>query len=223
MARAHWRRNLYFVFCLILVVLVSGIRSAPLYGKLDFILLDDAPWWNPWRPMIERVLAAGKQPILTDVITSTVLRAVFAQRAMAFRRDRRYDHIKIQQFLQMNQARGGRWLVPGSLVLLLHDSPLIASPDGSTVPVESCPSIRRLMTRTAAVIAGQRKNYRPDYPYRCLINLHPFSPSWVPVETRHWSIAWADPTWIYQWKEKHGKELRTLLKKEPPENCMVFF
>ena len=60
-------------------------------------------------------------------------------------------------------------------------------------------------------------------PYRCLINLHDFPPSWVPRETGHWSPDWARPSLIYTFHGKHGKEMRQLLHKDPPENCTVYF
>ena len=31
---------------------LSAIRSPPIYGKLDFLLLDNKPWWPDWEIII---------------------------------------------------------------------------------------------------------------------------------------------------------------------------
>ena len=59
-------------------VCLSAVRSAPVYGKLDFITLPNNPWWPRWRPMIEAVYQEPEyKPIYTDVITRYVLENIF--------------------------------------------------------------------------------------------------------------------------------------------------
>ena len=76
-ARLLAQSCLYTLFLVGLLVL-SGMRSEPVYGKLDFLRLDSRPWWPAWQPMITELLAAPRpDPICTDPVTSMVLTAVF--------------------------------------------------------------------------------------------------------------------------------------------------
>ena len=67
------------MICLIGLFFLSTIRSDPVYGKLDFILLESKPWWNDWKPMIQKLMKQNKKPIYTDALTSNVLNGVFNQ------------------------------------------------------------------------------------------------------------------------------------------------
>lgn len=68
----------YFTGCLITLIVLSGIRSSPIYGKTDFILLDSRPWWISWKPMIESAMKRSfNKPVLTDVVTGNVLHGIF--------------------------------------------------------------------------------------------------------------------------------------------------
>ena len=69
----------FCVFCLIGLIFLSTIRSDPVYGKLDFILLESKPWWNDWKPMIQKLMKQNQKPIYTDALTSNVLNGVFNQ------------------------------------------------------------------------------------------------------------------------------------------------
>ena len=211
--RCDWLQKGYFFCCLLAVVFLASIRSHPVYGKLDFYLLDGCPWWKSWRPMIEQTLAdTSTRPILSDIITDTVFRVVFAQPSPGFRNDRLFSHIRVERFVKMNRIRS-RMEPVGALFLLLANRKSAA---GSELQ-----NIITILTDVAREEALWRKKTPP--PYRCIINIHDFTPSWVPVETRHWSPDWARPSLIYTFRGKHGKEMRQLLRREPLENCTVYF
>ena len=65
--------------CLITLLLLSTIRSGPVYGKMDFLTLDTNPWWPQWKPMLEELAQKNtdRKPVYTDVITGFVLNRVF--------------------------------------------------------------------------------------------------------------------------------------------------
>jgi len=214
-------RACYFIACCIFVVFLSGFRSGAVYGKLDFILLDSRPWWLQWQPMISSVLRQGDQPILTDKITGTVLRAVFDQKTVAFRYNRRFSQIDIEKLLAMNSEK--REMLPmGALSLLLDDEPDSAFAGDEQLGARDT-SILQIMLDAAMAEAEKGRAEGKKYPYRCLINLHGFTPSWVPTETGHWSPRWAEPSLMYEFKGKRGKDMEQLLRDDPPVNCTVYF
>lgn len=211
-------KNIYFLVCLALVLGLGSIRSYPVYGKMDFILLPGRPWWPPWRTMIDDVLQQGEKPIVSDIVTSTVFRAVFAQKAVAFRFSYRYGQIDIERL----NAENSQQLQPlGPLLLLLKNTPEFQI-DGDLLAESRGRMITRMLI-DAAVAERQVVDDGKNYPYRCLINLHGFTPSWVPAETGHWSENWADPSLIYEFKGMRGKKMVQLLRDDPPANCMVYF
>ena len=212
--------KIYFYFCLTAILLLASMRSAPVYGKLDFILLNGRPWWTAWKPMVEQILEQGNQPILTDSITSTVLRAVFLQKTVAFRFNYKFSNIDVQDMLHMNNSL--RKIIPvGALFLLLnkqsyHDQN-VNKGKLKNVQIKSLHELMYDLVKHLGKEETQRK------PYRCVINLHGFTPSWVPVETGHWPGWLAHTSAMYRYKGVHGQSLVEIFKKNPPENCMVFF
>jgi len=66
----------YFTVSLVIIIMISSIRSGPVYGKLDFISLETRPWWSEWKPMIKNIMKQ-EQKIYTDKLTSMVLRDIF--------------------------------------------------------------------------------------------------------------------------------------------------
>jgi len=72
-------KKIYFFIWLAGIILLSGIRSEPIYGKLDFILLNPCPWWETWGPMIDRIVRHPEKKLYTDSLTSNLLNAVFNQ------------------------------------------------------------------------------------------------------------------------------------------------
>ena len=156
----------YFTVCLVIMIMISGVRSGPVYGKLDFILLETRPWWNEWRPMIEDLMKQKGKPIYSDALTSNVLKGVFNQPIAT-----RYQ---------------GKFR-------------------GSNINAKSMDGVKI------------------SKKYRCIINLHGFTPSWVPKETHHWSPKSANTSIYYEYDGITGEELKRFLKENPPENCEVYF
>lgn len=70
-------KKIYFFVCLIGIIFLSSIRSGPIYGKFDFILLDPVPWWHGWQPMIENIVQQQEGILFTDALTANVMNAVF--------------------------------------------------------------------------------------------------------------------------------------------------
>jgi hypothetical protein len=72
------RRELhYFLLCLAVIMLLGGIRSGPVFGKLDFIFLESRPWWMEWKPIIKTAMMQKGKTIISDPQTSTVLTGIF--------------------------------------------------------------------------------------------------------------------------------------------------
>lgn len=204
-----------------LVLVLSSIRAFPVYGKLDFFLLDGRPWWKPWRSMIEETLIQGKQPILSDIITSSVLRAVFAQEAVAFRFDRKYAQVDVEAYSILNAKQKN---IPpmGGILLLLGNGPDAKSGEAGQ-PSSRGKSVMELMMELAKATLAPVEIAEQQHPYRCLINLQGFKPSWVSKETGHWPWKWAYPSELYEYRGLRGEDMNRLLRQEPPENCMVYF
>jgi len=216
-------RCLFFFMCLVCFIGLSSVRSQPVFGKLDFLLLDGRPWWKPWRPMIEHVVKQGKRPILTDISTSTVLRSVFAQKAALFRFSRGFTQLDVENISNMNDTRVPS--VPVGALLVLLDSSQPCYLDYAGVPADGHSKPDRFLIRLLADAAHTMAEARAtrENRYRCVINLHGFIPSWVPVETGHWSTQWADTSWFYSLHGLRGKKMKALLQINPPENCTVFY
>ena len=68
----------YGILVLTGFICLGVVRSAPVYGKFDFITLQTNPWWPRWRPMIEDIYQQPQpKPAHTDVMTRYVLKNVF--------------------------------------------------------------------------------------------------------------------------------------------------
>jgi hypothetical protein len=70
-------KNRLFYFCVIFILLLSSIRSGPVYGKLDFIILDNRPWLEAWRPLIKNSINNNKVKLFSDPQTNQVVKCVF--------------------------------------------------------------------------------------------------------------------------------------------------
>jgi hypothetical protein len=93
----RWSRHTcYFSICLFLLLAVGTVRSGPIYGKLDFLMLDSKPWWPEWKPLIANMnkTSTGKR-IFTDTITSNVLHSVFNMAAVPTYRKK--SHVKYRK------------------------------------------------------------------------------------------------------------------------------
>lgn len=159
-------RAKYFMICLVIIIMISSIRSGPVYGKLDFILLETRPWWNEWRPMIEELMKNKGKPLYSDRQTNQVLHGVF--------------------YYPIN---GGFYEHSRRSII----------------------NIRSMGVKNA------------DHSYRCIINLHGYTPSWVPKETGHWQWDLANTSLYYQYNGISGEELKDILKENPPKNCEVYY
>ncbi len=212
----------YYLFCLVIVVGMGSIRSSPVYGKLDFLLLDGRPWWKPWQPMITRILQQGDQPVLSDMMTSTVMRGVFGQKTLLFRFDRRYSIADVEVFSQLNAPSCS--LVPvGALYLLLADEEKIIDKSSTGGMLSLKERMIRMLGDLAKLQRNNRKMAQNSLPFRCVINLRGFSPSWVASETGHWSKWFAYTSSLYRYHGIRGQRLEKLLRENPPQNCIVFF
>jgi len=61
------------------------------------------------------------------------------------------------------------------------------------------------------------------HSYRCIINLHGYTPSWVPIETGHWQWDLANTSRYYQYDGITGEKLKKFLNENPPKNCEVYY
>jgi len=201
----------YFCICLLMVFLLAGIRSAPVYGKLNFLLLDAKPWWPEWRPMVTEIIGKGTQPVLTDPTTSAVLSGVFAQDTVFQRRfyHQPFLYVENLELLNMPSVK----VVPFSaLFLLLEDDPEVQK---TIIDLANDKRIKNDGTLAGAV--------DKEYPFRCVINVHGFTPAWVAEETTHWEPSLAETVWFYRYHGSRGSQLISRLREKPPENCDVFF
>lgn len=205
-------RSAYFCICVVLVLLFAGYRSAPVYGKLDFLLLDSKPWWPEWRPMITDVIKQGKQAVYTDRTTSTVLGGAFGQETVFFRFSRP-PVLYLDKMESVNRP-GIEMLPAGALILLFGDDSLQAA---KKVFLEYVNATKPGNGK------GRGSAVKEVFPYRCIINLQGFTPSWVSFETGHWNPKFADTKVFYRYGEMNAQEVVSELREHPPQNCKVFF
>jgi hypothetical protein len=161
---SHFRAG-FFSIILILFILLSSMRSDPVYGKLNFLLIENRPWWYEWRPILQEIVGRNRKIINTDSVTGSVLHGVFNQPVTLFRKLGRESIINIRN---VNDANA-------------------------------------------------------NHEFLCLINLHGFTPSWVPFETGHWYGNQANTSLHYRFDKKQGIELLAQLKIKPLENCMIYY
>ncbi len=203
----------FFFLSLLSLIFFGSHRAGPIYGKLDFLLLDSKPWWPAWKPMIEDLLnAESSKPILSDPMTSTVMRGVFGQETIHRRTLVFKNYFLVEKWDELNNVS---YLPPGALILLLSSSE------------KNKQEVKEIMYNYASLINEKDKSYsvgmHPRAPYRCVINMMGFIPSWVPFETNHWQPKTADTKWFYRYHYTHVKDLRDELEKLPPQNCSVFY
>jgi hypothetical protein len=205
----------YFCLCLLLLLFLAGIRSAPVYGKLDFLLLDSKPWWPEWRPMVTEIIGKGTQPVLTDPTTSAVLSGVFGQDTALQRRFHHQPFLYVEHLELLNRPTVG--VVPFSAHILLFEN----DPE-SKVSVRQ--TIMDLATDKSIKDNGALAvTVDKEYPFRCVINVHGFTPAWVAGETTHWKPSIAETVWFYRYNGSRGSQLISRLRENPPENCDVFY
>ncbi len=207
-----------------MIVGIGSMRSGPVYGKLDFLLLNGRPWWRPWRPMINAVLRKGTQPILSDMMTSSVMRGVFSQKTLLFRFDRRYAPADVEVFSRLNRPRLTCSLLPvGALYLLLTNREKNMDKSCELTRITGKKRMIKMFAGIADLQGKGRRSCQNDMPYRCVINLRGFPPSWVAEESGHWSKWFSYTSSLYRYQGVKGRQLEFLLREYPPKNCMVFF
>ncbi len=190
-------KHFYFVFVFVLVVLIASIRSAPIYGKLDFLLLDSKRWWPEWQPMVVEVLEQGTRPVYTDPTTSLIFNGIFGQQTVIGRYHPTPMFVEAMDRLNTPIPQVVPW---GAYTILLNVTPDVFL----TAQKSSADSVEWA------------------YPFRCVINLQSFTPTWVPVETNHWSTNFADSGWFYRYNGTSNSEMLIRLREQSPNNCMVF-
>jgi len=103
-------KKIFFSGCLITIILVSSIRSGPIYGKLDFILLDSRPWWPGWQPVITSLLQEkNRNTIDTDPMTAAVFSSVFNQPAIRTRELSRHSILDIESMDERHMNNQNRY------------------------------------------------------------------------------------------------------------------
>ncbi len=220
--RSSRRQLLYYLLCLVLIVGLGSVRSSPIYGKLDFLLLDGRPWWRAWQPMITKVLQQGTRPVLSDMMTSTVLRGVFAQKALLFRFDRRHSPADLEVFSKLN-VPVCHLFPPGAVYLLMSSQEKTNGNMATMLRNDQQEGLIKIFADIAELDKTDRRKNKNNCPYRCIINLRGFSPSWVASETGHWPQWFAHTSLLYRYQGVGGDQLGPLLSKRPVENCMVFY
>ncbi|MCP3933469.1 MAG: hypothetical protein GY705_30740 [Bacteroidetes bacterium] len=207
-------RIIYFILLCCICVGLSSVREKPIYGKLDFLLLDGKPWWPSWKPMIEYALTSGNTPIISDIITSGILHGVFSQPTLYSFKVTPPEVLLIDKIDE--KIRPTVKILPvGSFSLLLS----------------ATSSERREIIELMIDYIGQYQTLSKENPFfftsdlrnRCIVNLHGFTPSWVPYETKHWKPRLAKTMLFYRYNYSRISEIEIELKKNPPTNCRVFY
>lgn len=212
-SRKHLLRFTYLICCSS-VLLLSTFRAAPVYGKLPFLLLDARPWWPEWEFMINKIVAEGNKPIYTDPTTSAVLNGVFDQETVLFRRFYHVPYLIVETLDQMNRPFSSKIPVWVYTLLLREYSPVEVKEENDNP---------ELVNENAPAAENSLRNQEEKRPYRCLVNLHGFTPTWVSRETNHWRPSLAYTSMFYRYHSRGGDDLETELRKNPPENCYVFY
>ena len=72
-------RNHFWLACLAGIICLATIRSHPVYGKIDFYLVDGRPWWPEWKTLVRNVRSFDNRPVYTDYVTGSILGGVFGE------------------------------------------------------------------------------------------------------------------------------------------------
>lgn len=201
---------LWYLCCCIALLACASIRSAPVYGKLDFILVDSKPWWPAWKPMIDELFDADDRPIVTDATTSTVLNSVFNLDTVYFRRIAFPLILHIEQ-LELDNKPLSASLPFGAYMLLERESSKHPSENGQNEV--SFPEWRQALEASAG--NGGR-------PFHCVVNLEGFTPSWVSWETLHWNPFLAYTSSHYRYHSLRNDALIKELQTVKLQNCKVY-
>lgn len=199
-------RHSFFVLIFFLMILLSSIRSEPVFGKLDFLLLDGKLWWPSWKPLVEKILQQGDRPVYTDPVTSTILKGIFGQQTVLFRRLSLDPIFSVDSMDTLNSPE--IHVVPKGVLFLLLGT------NSSTWDTKT----KDFFSKRDLV--SEEEKIRP---YRCLVNVHGFPASWVAPETHHWNPAIANTKLYYRYHNISASGMISELHRDPPDNCDVFF
>lgn len=99
----QWLKSLYsnskvwFLGCLLILVALASVRSFPIYGKLDFIMVNARPWWDEWKEMVDHI-QTFEQPVYTDHTSSIVLYDIFNYpSAHAYIKSKKYRSLSLRR------------------------------------------------------------------------------------------------------------------------------
>ena len=95
------------IFSILVVFGLSTVRSGPVYGKLDFIMVDSLDWWDEWRPMLNAVEHHPDKPVLTDPLTRKVVKGFLGQPLLKHEPQQRRVRYDIYELEQWPQIRNG--------------------------------------------------------------------------------------------------------------------
>lgn len=165
--------------------------------------------------MVTEVIAQGRQPVLTDPTTSAVLSGVFAQDTVFQRRVYHQPFLYVENMELLN--RPAVRMIPFSALLLLLENDPQAKVSVHQTLIDLATDKNITGDATLPVTVNRK------YPFRCLINIHGFTPAWVAGETTHWEPSLAETVWFYRYNGSRGSQLISRLRENPPENCTVFF
>lgn len=91
-------RRLLFAVIVVCILGLGMMRRPPVYGKLDFIYINTAPWWPSMKSIVESIDKTDKRRVLTDPVTSNVLSSVFNIKVVpTYRRPGKRKYIDIQK------------------------------------------------------------------------------------------------------------------------------
>ncbi len=203
----------FFIISCLLLILLSSVRGKPVYGKLDFLLVTNMPWWPSWRPMVEYALKSENKPIFSDILTGGVLNGVFGQQTVYSTKGFRPRRLFIEK-LDILAAPPFRGLPVGALSLLLANT--------KTEKQWLTNHIVEYIILAREIEREKSDSFASDASYRCIVNIQGFQPTWVPSETRHWSPRMASTKRYYRYNFVPSTELESELKENPPRNCFVF-
>ena len=79
MIKVFLSRNHFWLACLAGIICLATIRSHPVYGKIDFYLLNGRPWWPKWKTLVTDVRTLGNSPVYTDYVTGSILGGIFGE------------------------------------------------------------------------------------------------------------------------------------------------
>lgn len=205
----------YFSLCCIVLIYGSTFRAAPFYGKYDFLTIDSMPWWPEWQPMIEQLMVQGySQPVLSDPVTSSILRGVFHQNTVYSRRDMR-RWVKFIEELDRSNSGPYEVLPAGAVYLLLAKD--------KNQRNELIEQFTTYVKKKNEIEKMDSTSFHTKKPFRCMINLRGFKPTWVPIETGHWRLRAADTKWFYRMKKTHVVDTEKEIQSQLPDNCDVFY